>query len=399
MDIESAACDPFVWFHNMLTESYTHKSDADRTKMSRRSLFVSLRERLVQRQDSEHQAALIRIAIALIAAGYLIVAIRTDMVTSIEQPYAKLLTIFIVTYSIVMLISILIHPDISVPRRIIGIAIDLGTTTYAIYILSDVATPFFGMYLFNACGNGFRFGTRYLFLSSTLGVAGFTFVLINSQYWIAHRTMGIGLLIVQIVIPMYFASLVRQLHAALERMRTMANHDALTDLPNRHSFYERLRHTLRIAEQNNVPFAVVFVDLDGFKPINDALGHTAGDAVLKSVANRLKLCMRKYDVVARFGGDEFVIILTDTSKVAITLVIRKIITTVAKPYELDGKLVTLTSSAGVAVYPDDGRSVDELIACADTAMYRSKRAGKNCFCIDDEMEAVLVRSVCVEGEI
>jgi diguanylate cyclase (GGDEF)-like protein len=262
--------------------------------------------------------------------------------------------------------------------------VDLGATTYVLYFLGDAGIPVYGMYLFNACGNGFRFGTRYLFLSSVLGVSGFTLVLATSEYWVAHRTIGVGLLIVLIVIPMYFASLVRQLHAALARMRTMANHDTLTDLPNRHSFYEQLQHTLRLAERNNTVFAVVFIDLDGFKPVNDELGHAAGDAVLKSVARRLEQCVRKCDVVARFGGDEFVIILSDVHKMAVPSIARKIIDTVASPHEFNGKTVTLSSSMGIATYPDNGRSVDELVARADAAMYRSKRAGKNCFDLDEE---------------
>jgi diguanylate cyclase (GGDEF)-like protein len=171
-------------------------------------------------------------------------------------------------------------------------------------------------------------------------------------------------------------------------MHTMATHDTLTGLPNRHSFYEQLQHTLRIAERSNAPFAVVFVDLDGFKPINDVLGHAAGDAVLKSVARRLEHCVRKCDVVARIGGDEFVIILSDVHKTAVPSVARKIIDTVAMPHEFNGKPVTLTSSVGVATYPDSGRSVDELVARADAAMYRSKRAGRNCLDLDDESRNV-----------
>jgi diguanylate cyclase (GGDEF)-like protein len=245
------------------------------------------------------------------------------------------------------------------------------------HLLGETATPFIGLYLFNACGNGFRYGPGYLYLSSALGVSGFTFVLLTSDYWLAHQTLGIGLVIVLIVIPMYFASLVRQLHAVLARMRNMATHDTLTGLPNRHLFFEKLQLTLTLAEQNNKPFAVVFVDLDGFKPINDSLGHAAGDAVLKSVARRLEESVRKNDIVARFGGDEFVIILLDIHKEAVYSVARKIIDMVAKPHDFDGKTVTLTLSLGIAIYPDSGRSADELIASADAAMYRSKRAEKS----------------------
>jgi diguanylate cyclase (GGDEF)-like protein len=353
-------------------------------------VFASLRERLARRPDSEHQAALIRIAIAVIVSCYVVIAIRKDGVLTAEEWYAVALIAIFIPFSTSILISIFLYPQISVPRRILSIVADLGATTYTLYFLGDIGTPVYGMYLFNACGNGFRFGARYLFLSAGLGVLGFTFVLVASEYWLAHRTMGIGLLIVLIVIPIYFASLVRQLHAALARMRTMATHDTLTDLPNRHSFYEQLQHALRLAERNNTVFAVVFIDLDGFKPINDVLGHAAGNAVLKSVARRLEQSVRKCDVVARFGGDEFVIILSDVPRTAVSSVARKIIDTVARPHEFNGKTVTLSSSMGIATYPDSGRSVDELVARADAAMYRSKRAGRNCLDLDEESQNVCV---------
>ena len=366
------------------------------SRSSRYSIFAGLREKLAQRPDSEHQAALIRIVIALIVSCYVVVAIQRDSVLTTEEWYAVAVIATFIPFSIGILISIFTYPHVSILRRLLSMVADLGATTCALYFLGDVGTPVYGMYLFNACGNGFRFGTRYLFLSSVLGVLGFTFVLAASEYWAAHRTMGVGLLIVLIVIPIYFANLVCQLHTALERMRTMANHDTLTGLPNRHSFYEQLQHTLRIAERNNVTFAVVFVDLDGFKPINDALGHAAGDAVLKSVARRLEQSVRKCDVVARFGGDEFVIILSDIDETAVPSVARMIISTVALPHEFNGKTVTLTSSLGIATYPDSGRSVDELVARADAAMYRSKRAGTNFFDLDGESQTLSIHTASVK---
>lgn len=359
-------------------------------------IFASLWKRLAQRPDTEHEAALIRIVLALISACYMIIAVRSGNVVSDDKWHVVALIALMVPYSVGAFLSILIRPQISVPRRILSMVMDIGATTYAIYFLRDVATPFFGLYLFNACGNGFRFGPRYLYLSNALSITGFTFVLIMSEYWTAHQTMGIGLLIVLIVIPMYFASLVRQLHSALARMRTMANHDTLTGLPNRHSFYEQLQHRLRLAERSNTPFAVVFVDLDGFKPINDVLGHAAGDIVLKSVARRLEQSVRKNDIVARFGGDEFVIILSDIHKTAVPSVAHKIIDTVARPHEFNGQMVTLSSSMGIAIYPDGGRTVDELVAQADTAMYRSKRMGRNFFCLDGEPQTTSILTAPVK---
>lgn len=358
-----------------------------------RRIFSSLRERLARRPDTEHQAALIRIGIAIIASCYLIFAVRQDGVITAEEWYIVALIVFFIPFSIGVFVSTLASSQISITRRVLSIIMDVGATTYVLYFIGAAGTAVFGVYLFNACGNGFRFGPRYLYLSSALSIVGFTVVLATSEYWASHLTLGVGLLIVLFVIPMYFASLVRQLHTALAHMRTMATHDALTGLPNRHSFYEHLHYAIRLAEQNDTPFAVVFVDLDGFKPINDALGHAVGDTVLKSVARRLEQSVRKHDIISRYGGDEFVIILTDIRKNEVPSVAHKIISTIALPYEAGGKTVSLTSSVGIATYPDSGRTIDELVSHADAAMYRSKRAGRNSFCLDGELHAANISAI------
>lgn len=351
-------------------------------------LFAAIRDKLAKRPDTEHQAALIRIVFAVLGSCYLAIALQTGMVADADRIHAIAVIAFTLFYSVFTLLAILTRPQISVPRRIAWIVIDNSTVTYAIYFLGEVAIPFFGVYLFNTCGNGFRFGPRYLYLASAVSILGFTFALTTSEYWTSQRTLGVGILLVLVVIPMYFANLVSQLHTVLGHMRKIATHDNLTGLPNRHSFYEQMQHFLKNAERNNTTFAVMFIDLDGFKPINDALGHAAGDEVLKSVAKRLKQSVRQGDVVARIGGDEFVIILSAIDAIYLLSVVRKIIDIIATPHTVAGKTVTLTSSVGVATYPGSGRTVDELVAHADAAMYRSKRAGKNCFCLDGESKTV-----------
>jgi diguanylate cyclase (GGDEF)-like protein len=357
-----------------------------------RGLFASLRERLAKRPDTEHQAALIRVAFAILVSCYLIIALQLGTVVDIDRGHAFEVMAFIIPYSILMLLAIIVWPQISIPRRIVAIIFDIGAVTYAIYFLGEAGIPFFGLYLFNACGNGFRFGPRYLYLSSALSILGFTFALITSEYWASQRTLGVGILLVLVVIPMYFASLTSQLHTVLRHMHKIATHDNLTGLPNRHSFYEHLQQILRSAEKDRTRFAVVFIDLDGFKPINDALGHAAGDEVLRSVASRLKQCVRHDDVVARIGGDEFVIILSGIEMTPLLSVVHKVIDMIAAPYTGTAKTVTLTSSVGVATYPDHGHTVDELVAHADAAMYRSKRAGRNYLCLNGELQTANISS-------
>jgi two-component system, sensor histidine kinase RpfC len=184
---------------------------------SRRSVFARLRERLVQRADSEHEQAAIRLVIGVLGSAYLISAVLRDDVVSLYEWHVIALAVFFVSFSVAIFLSILIHPPVSVWRRIIGIFLDVGTNTTVLYLMEDVGAAVYGIYLWVAFGNGFRYGPNYLYASAVLSVFGFTFVLATSEYWSAHRSLGVGLLIALIVLPMYVASLARQLREALKR--------------------------------------------------------------------------------------------------------------------------------------------------------------------------------------
>ncbi|NJM62408.1 MAG: diguanylate cyclase, partial [Oscillatoriales cyanobacterium RU_3_3] len=157
-----------------------------------------------------------------------------------------------------------------------------------------------------------------------------------------------------------------------------AYHDVLTGLPNRQMFYERLNQSLEKASVNDELVALLFLDLDGFKLINDTLGHTAGDLLLKAVADRLKKCLRGSDTISRLGGDEFTVILpgipgkSDAAKVA-----EKIRDAIVQPFVLEENTVSITTSIGISFYPLDATKPDVLIKNADGAMYRAKEFGKN----------------------
>jgi two-component system cell cycle response regulator len=167
-------------------------------------------------------------------------------------------------------------------------------------------------------------------------------------------------------------------HAAI--LESLALRDPLTGLANRRLLADRIAMALGHARRNAVAMAVVYLDLDGFKQINNTLGHGAGDALLKMVAERLVATVREEDTVARLGGDEFLIALGDLSGIddAVRMVERAI-AAVSKPYDLDGRLVRISTSAGIAVYPADGEDADTLINRADVALYDAKRAGKNAY--------------------
>jgi diguanylate cyclase (GGDEF)-like protein len=165
---------------------------------------------------------------------------------------------------------------------------------------------------------------------------------------------------------------------AEERLAHLAQFDSLTGLPNRHLFHDRLGHAMAQAKRSGHPMAVLFIDLDRFKLVNDTRGHDAGDKLLQEAAARLAQCVRSSDTVGRFGGDEFGAILSELSKPGdASLVAQKIIDAVARPFQLDGHETYVTASVGITLFPADGEEAGALIMNADVAMYRAKEQGRN----------------------
>jgi diguanylate cyclase (GGDEF)-like protein len=159
-----------------------------------------------------------------------------------------------------------------------------------------------------------------------------------------------------------------------EQLEHLARHDPLTGLPNRFLFADRLRQALAQGKRRKAPFAILYLDLDGFKPVNDVHGHQAGDAVLVEVGRRLQACVRESDTVARMGGDEFTVLLNDihgpenARRLADTIV-----ATLCEPFNVEGTACTIGASLGIALFPQDGATADALLSKADTAMYQAKQ--------------------------
>jgi diguanylate cyclase (GGDEF)-like protein/PAS domain S-box-containing protein len=173
---------------------------------------------------------------------------------------------------------------------------------------------------------------------------------------------------------------VTELRRKDESLKHLAYHDALTGLANRMLLTDRLEHSLDVARRDIYRVAVLFLDLDRFKVVNDSLGHEKGDLLLQAVARRLEVCMRKSDTVARLGGDEFVIVLTDfDSSAEIAHMAERIIALLLEPIDLDGHEVHVSASLGIAVFPQDGADAASLMKNADIAMYQSKQAGRSTF--------------------
>lgn len=193
---------------------------------------------------------------------------------------------------------------------------------------------------------------------------------------------------------------------AQAKMEFMAHHDALTGLPNRVQLVERLEHELRRAERHGYFGAVLFIDLDQFKTINDSLGHPVGDRVLEVVASRLQQSVREEDLVARLSGDEFVVVLTvldqniETAALRAGEISEKIRSIISQPYMYDNMELRVTCSVGVVVYPDKNNSVHELLRYADTAMYQVKEKGRDSIeFFNEEMADKVSRQLTMEGDL
>jgi len=172
--------------------------------------------------------------------------------------------------------------------------------------------------------------------------------------------------------------LYKQLEQYSRALESLALHDPLTGLPNRRLLFDRLALAIAHARRHTSTMAVMYLDLDGFKQINDTLGHDTGDTLLRMVANRLVAAVRQEDTVARLGGDEFVIALWESNHAdGVARLASKVIHAVSQPYSIRGHDVNITASVGVGIYPTHGEKVETLMKSADLALYDAKRAGKN----------------------
>jgi len=222
-----------------------------------------------------------------------------------------------------------------------------------------------------------RMGVRSGIQVPIFGTAG-TFGILSAHARAAHHFGVDDASFLQSVANILAVAIERR--SAEERLERLAQFDSLTGLPNRHLFHDRLLKTVAHARRSGQPMAVLFIDLDRFKLVNDTQGHSAGDKLLKEAAERLAQCVRSGDTVGRFGGDEFGAIVSDLSKPGDAgVVAQKVLDALAGPFKLDSHDTYVSASIGITLFPADGDNPEALVMNADTAMYRAKEQGRNTY--------------------
>jgi diguanylate cyclase (GGDEF)-like protein len=270
-------------------------------------------------------------------------------------------------------------------RRYLSILADLGMTGYTVHEMGLAGLGFYPLFLWIVVGNGLRFGIHHLRVATIVGLLSLFIPTYLSGIALSHPGVVIGLLAGLLLMPKFFMVMIQRLADAnlalqeeKDRAEFMAKHDTLTGLPNRAMLEEHMQVAIAKARRNETLAAVVFIDLDSFKAINDNFGHHVGDQLLIEVANCLKVHVREGDTVSRLGGDEFVVLIEDlVDATEVASVIERVFGCVGRYYQIGDYQTYVTWSGGVAVYPQDGADAHTLIKHADTAMYRAKGAGAN----------------------
>lgn len=257
-------------------------------------------------------------------------------------------------------------------RQRLTMWVDIAMASFAVLADATISSPGYLVYLMVILGNGMRYGLR-LFGEAVFGCLGAAVVIVSFRlfdYVHLFSVSAIFFLVFFIIIVLYSYSLTAKIEQGRAKLAQERNIDALTGLLNRRALLERATHMLRTNSAQGCEFVVMFADLDGFKAVNDTHGHHVGDRVLAAVATRIAETVRGVDLVARYGGDEFILILPATTKEAGELVarrVRQVINDYARENGIDFGV-----SIGMGRYPDHGADVEAVIAAVDQAMYRSK---------------------------
>jgi diguanylate cyclase (GGDEF)-like protein len=335
-------------------------------------------ERFRNRPDSEHEQAIVRIVVLyLYAAAFLTYGFLSGHWFTISV----VIGVVHIVLAPIALLWIYFQPGVSHPRRLLYTVMDRLVTACQVIQNDPFMQTAYPVLLWVDIGNGARFGHRYHVASTALSATLWLIVLNTNPFWRDPRMIALGyaLLGAIVLLPFYARLFYRRLEEANSRLSTtcdqvtrLATHDPLTGLANRAHLYQRLNEALSTAQRHRRRLAVLYIDLDNLKDINDLTGHHAGDKALCAAAEVFRKHARKSDAIARIGGDEFIIVLTEVSSDRLAHVGESLCTALA------AHPMALSASIGIAIFPECGTTAQELIHAADAAMYRAKQAGRNC---------------------
>lgn len=277
-------------------------------------------------------------------------------------------------------------PMLFVASVLIAIAAALVALLIAFHLRSQHSGIAVAMKLGSAVVMGIAIsGMHYTGMAAAKFAPGSVCLAIDSTSAIASGGLAVAVGVVTLVILVgtlgvssLHAHFAQSLHVANERLRSIALYDSLTGLPNRLLFHDRLEQAISRAQRSGKKCAVMFIDIDGFKAVNDALGHDRGDDLLRQAAQRMCAAIRKDDTVARLAGDEFVVVATEISAPAdAAKVAQNLVAELRRPFTLESNTATVSASVGISVYPDDASESASLLKNADAAMYTVKNDGKD----------------------
>lgn len=344
-------------------------------------LISFLKKRFSGRSDSEHRQAILRLVIVSLSMVYALVVF--SMQGGIDLP-GTLMVAAAFLISLLIFLHIVLKPRANPPRRVVGIFHDNIFTTLFLASVGIQGALILFVYPFITIGNGFRFGVKYLAFCGALGTLGMAYLFAFNPSWQTEAILGYGVLLININVTLYTGILLRKLQQTQNKLEVMATHDALTGLPNRAYFMERLENTFLAKADNQQGIVCIYFDLDGFKSVNDIHGHKTGDNLLQSVAENVKKVIRSTDTFARLGGDEFTMLLDTKTSVADAIKLsQRVISAIEGIKLLNGKDIKVSCSIGIAhlssVSEVNPMSPDELLKIADEAMYKAKKGGKGRF--------------------
>lgn len=362
------------------------------------SLISRLLVRYKSSTETEHEQATLRLFLTCAGVFYLWLIAHFNLIGTASEriEVIRLWTQWwwpsmYFLFALVHIVSLLVNPARLILRRNIMLFLDNAFITI-LALHGGLFTPFFAFYFWIAIGYGFRYGPNWLIYSAGSSIMFISLAVYMAPTWNAGSTAGFSIILSLSIASGHAYNLLKRLKSTQQKLvlkaselENLATRDSLTGLANRALLMDRLTHAITLAARKEGDVAVLFIDVDGMKTVNDQIGHAAGDALLIEVAKKLQARLRAVDTFARIAGDEFVIILEGVADRQNVLNVADIaLEEVCSVTSIDGQAIKISASIGIAWLSSIPRMLwkpDTLLAAADNAMYAAKRSGKNRYCI------------------